>query len=97
MHVPTGLFKAMQVATGLALPKDIRIRLTKEQGMPDKIRIRLLYTGDSCWRQMGQRLGMAMEEQWHGKLVRPTGHIQDDYRSSFLWTFREAFVMGVCV
>ncbi len=28
--VPAGLFKAMQVATGLALPKDISIRLTKE-------------------------------------------------------------------
>jgi len=28
--VPVGLFKAMQVATGLALPKDISIRLTKE-------------------------------------------------------------------
>jgi hypothetical protein len=29
--VPVGLFKAMQVAAGLALPKDITIRLTKEQ------------------------------------------------------------------
>lgn len=28
--VPVGLFKAMQVAAGLALPKDIAIRLTKE-------------------------------------------------------------------
>ncbi len=28
--VPAGLFKAMQVAAGLALPKDIRIGLTKE-------------------------------------------------------------------
>lgn len=28
--VPAGLFKAIQVATGLALPKDIYIRLTKE-------------------------------------------------------------------
>jgi hypothetical protein len=28
--VPAGLFKAMQVAAGLALPKDINIRLTKE-------------------------------------------------------------------
>ena len=28
--VPAGLFKAMQVAAGLALPKDISIRLTKE-------------------------------------------------------------------
>ena len=27
--VPAGLFKAMQVAAGLALPKDISIRLTK--------------------------------------------------------------------
>ena len=27
---PAGLFKAMQVAAGLALPKDISIRLTKE-------------------------------------------------------------------
>jgi hypothetical protein len=27
--VPVGLFKAMQVATGLALPKDIRVRMTK--------------------------------------------------------------------
>jgi len=28
--VPAGLFKGMQVAAGLALPKDIRIALTKE-------------------------------------------------------------------
>ena len=28
--VPVGLFKAMQVAAGLALPKDIRISLGKE-------------------------------------------------------------------
>ena len=28
--VPVGLFKAMQVAAGLALPKDIQIQLTKE-------------------------------------------------------------------
>jgi len=28
--VPVGLFKAMQVATGLALPKDITIKLTKD-------------------------------------------------------------------
>lgn len=28
--VPAGLFKAMQVAAGIALPKDISIRLTKE-------------------------------------------------------------------
>ncbi len=28
--VPVGLFKAMQVAAGLALPKDIHIQLTKE-------------------------------------------------------------------
>jgi hypothetical protein len=28
--VPAGIFKAMQVAAGLALPKDIIIRLTKE-------------------------------------------------------------------
>ncbi len=28
--VPVGLFKTMQVAAGLALPKDIQIRLTKE-------------------------------------------------------------------
>ncbi len=28
--VPVGLFKAMQAAAGLALPKDIRIGLTKE-------------------------------------------------------------------
>ena len=28
--VPVGLFKAMQVAAGLALPKDINIKLTKE-------------------------------------------------------------------
>ena len=28
--VPVGLFKAMQVAAGLALPRDIAIRLTKE-------------------------------------------------------------------
>jgi hypothetical protein len=28
--VPAGLFKAMQVAAGLALPKDIAIRLAKE-------------------------------------------------------------------
>ena len=28
--VPAGLFKAMQVAAGLALPKDIAIRLSKE-------------------------------------------------------------------
>jgi hypothetical protein len=28
--VPAGLFKAMQVAARLALPKDIRIKLTKE-------------------------------------------------------------------
>ena len=28
--VPVGLFKGMQVAAGLALPKDIRIALTKE-------------------------------------------------------------------
>ncbi|HNT35747.1 MAG TPA: hypothetical protein PKH07_12195 [bacterium] len=28
--VPVGLFKAMQVAAGLALPKDIEIRLSKE-------------------------------------------------------------------
>jgi len=28
--VPAGLFKAMQVAAGLALPKDISVRLTKE-------------------------------------------------------------------
>jgi len=28
--VPAGLFKAMQVAAGLALPKDISIRLSKE-------------------------------------------------------------------
>lgn len=28
--VPVGLFKAMQVAAGLALPKDIAIRLLKE-------------------------------------------------------------------
>jgi Family of unknown function (DUF6951) len=28
--VPVGLFKAMQVAAGLALPKDIQITLTKE-------------------------------------------------------------------
>lgn len=27
--VPAGLFKAMQIAAGLALPKDISIRLTK--------------------------------------------------------------------
>lgn len=29
--VPAGLFKAMQVAAGLALPKDITIRLAKEE------------------------------------------------------------------
>jgi hypothetical protein len=29
--VPAGLFKAMQVAAGLALPKDISIRLAKEE------------------------------------------------------------------
>jgi hypothetical protein len=29
--VPVGLFKAMQVAAGLALPKDIAITLTREQ------------------------------------------------------------------
>ena len=28
--VPAGLFKAMQVAAGLALPKNINIRLTRE-------------------------------------------------------------------
>ncbi len=28
--VPVGLFKVMQVATGLALPRDISIRLTRE-------------------------------------------------------------------
>lgn len=28
--VPVGLFKAMQVAAGLALPKDVAIRLIKE-------------------------------------------------------------------
>ena len=28
--VPVGLFKAMQVAAGLALPKDINIKLGKE-------------------------------------------------------------------
>jgi len=28
--VPAGLFKAMQVAAGLALPKDVSIRLLKE-------------------------------------------------------------------
>ena len=28
--VPVGLFKAMQIAAGLALPKDISVRLTKE-------------------------------------------------------------------
>lgn len=28
--VPVGLFKAMQVAAGLALPKDISIRISKE-------------------------------------------------------------------
>ena len=28
--VPTGLFKGMQVAAGLALPKDLSVRLTKE-------------------------------------------------------------------
>jgi hypothetical protein len=28
--VPAGLFKAMQVAAGLALPKDITVKLTKE-------------------------------------------------------------------
>jgi hypothetical protein len=28
--VPVGLFKAMQVAAGLALPKEIRIKLIKE-------------------------------------------------------------------
>ncbi len=28
--VPVGLFKAMQVAAGLALPKDINIKLSKE-------------------------------------------------------------------
>jgi hypothetical protein len=28
--VPIGLFKAMQVAAGLALPKDITIKLTKD-------------------------------------------------------------------
>jgi len=28
--VPAGLFKAMQVSAGIALPKDISIRLTKE-------------------------------------------------------------------
>lgn len=28
--VPVGLFKAMQVATGLALPKEIRIKIIKE-------------------------------------------------------------------
>jgi len=28
--VPVGLFKAMQVAAGLALPKDITIKLTKD-------------------------------------------------------------------
>jgi hypothetical protein len=28
--VPVGFFKAMQVAAGLALPKDIAIRLTRE-------------------------------------------------------------------
>ena len=28
--VPAGLFKAMQVAAGLALPKDITIKLTQE-------------------------------------------------------------------
>lgn len=28
--VPVGIFKAMQVATGLALPKDITIRFEKE-------------------------------------------------------------------
>ncbi|MCG3179017.1 MAG: hypothetical protein BIFFINMI_01347 [Phycisphaerae bacterium] len=27
---PVGLFKAMQVAAGLALPKDVAIRMTKE-------------------------------------------------------------------
>jgi len=30
--VPVGLFKAMQVAAGLALPKDISITLAKELG-----------------------------------------------------------------
>lgn len=30
--VPAGLFKAMQVAAGLALPKDISIRLSKSEG-----------------------------------------------------------------
>jgi hypothetical protein len=29
--VPVGLFKAMQVAAGLALPKDITIRVAKEE------------------------------------------------------------------
>jgi hypothetical protein len=29
--VPAGLFKAMQVAAGLALPKDITIRLAKSE------------------------------------------------------------------
>ena len=28
--VPVGLFKAMQIAAGLALPKDVHIRTTKE-------------------------------------------------------------------
>ena len=28
--VPTGLFKGMQVAAGLALPKDLKVRLSKE-------------------------------------------------------------------
>jgi hypothetical protein len=28
--VPAGLFKAMQVAAGLALPKDVSIRISKE-------------------------------------------------------------------
>ena len=29
--VPCGVFKAMQVAAGVALPKDIAIRITKEE------------------------------------------------------------------
>ena len=31
--VPVGIFKSMQVAAGLALPKDITIHITKEQSL----------------------------------------------------------------
>jgi hypothetical protein len=28
--VPTGIIKAVEIAAGLAIPKDVRIRLTKD-------------------------------------------------------------------